>query len=129
MQNATNADLRPNAITYNTVMTAFARHGNVAKVQQIFQELKHEFESGKQHCRPTQTPYNILLNAWAKAKDPKQTTNVFVEMLREYEAGRLKEAPGTRDFNQVLNAWAVSNNKKAPKMENNERKAIQGLKF
>ena len=60
-----NEKVRPNTITYNTVMDAFARKGDVDGANEVFRMMKDDYDSGRGNisAKPNVPSYNTLINS------------------------------------------------------------------
>ena len=68
-QTQTPPKIRPNTITYATVMDAHARRGDIDGANEVWEMMKDDyFNSGNTNAKPNLTTYNILIDAHAKAK-------------------------------------------------------------
>ncbi|KAL7567059.1 hypothetical protein ACA910_002783 [Epithemia clementina (nom. ined.)] len=97
----------PNDAAYLTVMTAFAKLGELNAMERTFEEMKAycNWENG------TMNRYKFLtvrLNAWSKAGNPEIAAAVFQEMMDVHGKGLLGITPPLVNFNQILHAWGRS---------------------
>ena len=56
--------VRPNKITYNSVIDAFARKQDAAGAKSVYEMMEEDYESGNASAKPDLTTYNTLMNAW-----------------------------------------------------------------
>lgn len=59
-----NADVRPNKITYNSVIDAFARKQDAEGAKTVWKMMEEDYKSGNTSAKPDLTTYNTLMNAW-----------------------------------------------------------------
>ena len=88
---------KPNRIAYNSVLTAYAKHGQVEDALRILQEMPS----------PELQDYNAVLAAHAKCGHARHAESLLREMMN---AGM---EPDLISYNCVLNAWAKSDEKGA----------------
>uniref|UniRef100_A0A7S4APZ8 Pentacotripeptide-repeat region of PRORP domain-containing protein n=2 Tax=Pseudo-nitzschia australis TaxID=44445 RepID=A0A7S4APZ8_9STRA len=62
--NAGNEDVRPNKITYNSVIDAFARKQDAEGANNVWMMMEKDYKSGNAGAKPDLTTYNTLMNAW-----------------------------------------------------------------
>ena len=62
--NAGNEDVRPNKITYNSVIDAFARKQDAEGANNVWMMMEEDYKSGNPGAKPDLTTYNTLMNAW-----------------------------------------------------------------
>jgi pentatricopeptide repeat protein len=64
--------MRPNGICYGTVISAYAKQGQVAKAEALLKELFLDYSThGNESAKPTTTCYNMVMNCWAKSGEPE----------------------------------------------------------
>lgn len=109
--------IRPDTITYSTVMDAYARRGNVEGANQVFQTMKDDFRSGNKRAKPNVRSYSILIDARAKSESasaPIEAESLLKEMIDLYIQGKLDEGPDCFSYTGVINCWSKSNRPEAP---------------
>jgi pentatricopeptide repeat protein len=58
----------PDTVVYNAMLSIFARHGLINRAQDLVEQMKSEYKSGKNKtCRPDLHTYSTLLNAVEKS--------------------------------------------------------------
>jgi pentatricopeptide repeat protein len=132
-----NENVRPNTITYNSVMDAYARQGDIDGTLEVWELMMNDYRSststtssggggggnGKNNtrsinARPNVPTYNTLISAWAKSRRsdaPNQAELLLKEMIDLYIKGDLKDGPDTIIMSSVINCWSKSNKLEAPK--------------
>ena len=68
------ACIKPNEFTYNSVLVAYANAGNVAMVEEIFQEMKRE------GVKPNDYTYNVVIKAHENGGNVEMVVRTFNEM-------------------------------------------------
>lgn len=102
-------DVRPDYVSYNTVMECFARAGDFKGVETIMERLKENLgKDSEPNVKQTANSYAIHVEAWTNARNPNRAE----EMLREILDKSLTD-PTLRMFNAALKAWANSNSSSA----------------
>jgi pentatricopeptide repeat protein len=60
--------MRPNAISYSTVMSAYANQGQAAESEAILEEMYLDYSAnGNKSSKPTLTSFNIVMKSWAES--------------------------------------------------------------
>ena len=59
-----NEKVRPNMITYNSVLDAYARNGDIKGALEIWDLMNNDYLSGNLSAEPNIPSYNTLINAW-----------------------------------------------------------------
>jgi pentatricopeptide repeat protein len=125
--------VRPNARSFNIVMSAWAKRGEAERAECILQQMHDHYVSGELETNPDVVAYNTLLDAWAnkikttsstrQQKDRKMITfawdrssAILRHMEDLYNAGNNGVKPNTRTWNIMINVCA-----KAGKIDEAER--------
>jgi len=111
--------VRPNAITYNSVLNAHARQGDVKGATEIFEMMKKDFESGNAAAKPQVQSYNILIDAWSKSNEanaPQEAESLLDEIVRMQSEGKFEqdEGPDIMTYSAVINCYSKSKLQDAP---------------
>ncbi|KAL7458559.1 hypothetical protein ACHAWC_010920 [Mediolabrus comicus] len=100
--------VKPNKISYNSVITAWARsneRGSARKAEDLLRNM-YEFynnESGLDiNCKPDSRSFNAVINAVARSRDKNY------EMGRLYDEGDTDLLPDALTFGAIINAYANS---------------------
>ncbi|VEU40279.1 unnamed protein product [Pseudo-nitzschia multistriata] len=110
---------RPNAITYNSVLNAHARRGDVEGATEVFERMKKDFESGNNGAKPQVQTYNILIDGWSKSNNkdaPENAESLLQEIIRMESEGKFErgEGPDCITYSAVINCFSKSNAYDAP---------------
>ena len=96
--------VRPNVISYSTVMDAFCREQNPTVARKILARLVDRYETYRyEDLQPNSIVYNCLLSAYAKSGLGEQAADRSVQLL--YKMGDLADVIS---YNTVLHAIARS---------------------
>jgi len=98
-------DVRPNTITYNSVMDAYARQGDIDGAKKVFMMMKEDYGSGNQNALQNLLTYNILLNAWANSRNenaPVEVEKILKEINDCHNSGKLKEGPDKIIYSKMI---------------------------
>jgi len=111
--------VRPNAITYNSVLNAYARQGDVEGATEVFEMMKNDFRSGNTGAKPQVQTYNILINAWSKSNKedaPQQAESLLKEIVRTQSEGKFEhgEGPDIITYSAVINCYSKSRARDGP---------------
>eukprot|EP00536_Pseudo-nitzschia_multiseries_P015858 jgi/Psemu1/43982/gm1.43982_g len=111
--------VRPNAITYNSVLNAHARQGDVKGATEIFGMMKNDFESGNAAAKLQVQTYNILIDAWSKSNKvnaPQEAESLLEEIVRMQSEGKFdqEEGPDIITYSAVINCYSKSKVQDAP---------------
>ena len=128
LQNNSDPSLRPDDRSYNMVIAAFSRAGDVAKAEALLREMMAEYQSGRDHVKPDVRTFTSVLLAysrWARnvatarsaISNPSQRVQTLVGIAERAEAllrqmqqllqtGRFDVRPNARSFSSVIDCWA-----------------------
>eukprot|EP00527_Entomoneis_sp_CCMP2396_P002081 CAMPEP_0198142974 /NCGR_PEP_ID=MMETSP1443-20131203/5616_1 /TAXON_ID=186043 /ORGANISM="Entomoneis sp., Strain CCMP2396" /LENGTH=628 /DNA_ID=CAMNT_0043806109 /DNA_START=185 /DNA_END=2071 /DNA_ORIENTATION=- len=98
-ENGDSVDLKPDFVSYATIMRGYASRGDVAKVEALFQFQRMQ-EGGQ--VKPTVESYNELLYAYSRADMPSRAEECLKLWLKE--SSHLTVQPDVRSYNIVLHA-------------------------
>ena len=105
--------IKPDTITYNSVLDAYARHGDVVGANKVWEMMKEDSYTA---AKPNVRTYSILIDAWSKsasasasASDVTATNTadriiidevekLFIELNVRYENGDLGEEGGPNEI-------------------------------
>ena len=107
-------DVRPDKISYNTAIYAWANSGDMraaAKAETILQKMISAYKAGDETLKPDVTTYNSLITAWSKtpsAGAAAAAEEILDRMFQLYDEGDTGCLPDRQSFTSVINAWAKS---------------------
>ena len=96
--------IKPDTITYNSVLDAYARHGDVVGANKVWEMMKDDSYTA---AKPNVRTYSILIDAWSKSAsasdiaDPiiiDEVERLFIELNIRYENGDLGEEGGPNEI-------------------------------
>ena len=113
--------VRPDTITYNSVMNTYGKKGDIEGTLSIFNMMRGDFSSGNTQAKPDVRSYNILIDAYAKSAEhnttpeaPHQAETVLINMIQLHRRGQLEDGPDLFSYSGVINCWSKSQQKEAP---------------
>jgi pentatricopeptide repeat protein len=96
--------VRPNVISYSTVMDAFCRHQNPNVARKLLARLVERYEQTQdERLRPNSVVYNCLLAAYAKSGKGTQAADLSLQLLN-----KMGDLADVISYNTVLHAMAKS---------------------
>jgi len=100
-----NRDYMPTRATYNALMNAHSKQGNVGRVLEILESMEESSE-----IEPVTNDYNVMLGAFAKQGYPRKAEEVLKRMVdRCKDLGQdCPCSPDMYSYNVLLDAWAKS---------------------
>lgn len=107
-----NATVRPDAISFGTLMKAWSRSGNLdaqKHIDNLFEELKetHQAEGCPLDLMPNEITFAIAMTL----APPERATALLQEMCAMYEASRNpRVAPHVRHYMLAMRSWAKTGN-------------------
>ena len=113
-----NKNIRPDAVTYSAVMSAFARRGDIDSAKKVFTIMKNDFNSGNINAKPSIRTYSVLIYAWSKSDKPnapEEADLLLREILDLYSTQELEEGPDAITYIAVIDCWSKSNKPIAPR--------------
>jgi hypothetical protein len=126
-ENGGRDELFPNTISYNTVISAYARSGEVGserraerilkrmdKLSQRQQEGQRQGQGNNSNdsnnsCQPDIISYNTVINGWSRSKDPKapiRAEAILNHMEKQYKNGLSNIQPDVVSYTSCIAAWA-----------------------
>eukprot|EP01083_Nonionella_stella_P034659 94820_1 len=107
--------LKPNTITYNSVIDCWAKSGQgvlgARKSERLVRQMTDMYEAGDISVKPTAHTYNSLLMAWANSNTKCaywRCQRLLEHMWLEYEEGNHDLKPTEFAYNTVINAMSKS---------------------
>jgi pentatricopeptide repeat protein len=114
--------LQPDVITFNTVMSAWAKAHQPERAEQVFAKMQGQYQTyGATWAKPTVQTYGILISAWGRVGKPKKAQAYFDEMCSRFTNtttttnnnantpdNNVAECPQVEQYNALLHAWAVA---------------------
>merc|ERR1712032_573170 len=105
-----NNDIRPNTITYNSAMDAYARQGDVDGTKRVLAMMKEDYNSGNKNAKPDINTYTILIAAWSKSKNKNSPVEVekILKVINDlHKSGKLKEGPNKITYNTMIKCFGI----------------------
>ncbi|VEU38006.1 unnamed protein product [Pseudo-nitzschia multistriata] len=113
-----NDRIRPNTITYSSVINAYARRGDFYGALDVFAMQVNDFKRrGNEEAKPNAYAFNSLINACAKSKseDMSKTAEKLLATMNDwYLRGDLEDGPDAYTYSSIINCFSKSNEKNAP---------------
>ena len=103
-------DVRPDIISYNAVINAWAksRESDAARrAEEILNHMLKLHEGGQEGCCPNTTSFNTVIAAWAKSRD-KSAYNHAKRVFRQMQEMGDAAEPNALSYSSLINALAVS---------------------
>jgi pentatricopeptide repeat protein len=99
----TTHQLRPNAISFNSTINAWAKSSHPASAQRA-EQLLNEMES--RGCQPTLESYASVMESWAKMPDPGWQVQRLLDTLEQlYSEGQMDRPPSKICYLIAIQAW------------------------
>jgi pentatricopeptide repeat protein len=109
---AGNQGVKPNTVSYNTVMDAWARskHPDAAlRAQALFDELLKNYQGGDQGMKPSCQSFGTMITAWGRSKSKDAAAKaqaLFDDMLARHKSGDTDLQPGVVQYTALIDVWA-----------------------
>ena len=101
--------LHPNDVMFSTIINAYAKIGNVTRVEELMSDMYEEYkETGNLSVKPTLYIFNGYLAALANNGRSDQAEAVLRKMENLFESGELDFPPDVVSYGAVLNSYAKS---------------------
>ena len=92
---------RPNAVTYSTMLDAYAQRSDIISAKEIWTIMEHDWlQKGNTQAQPGVQAYTVMIKAWSKALKengrndaPLEAEKLLRQMIELYSNGELKEGP------------------------------------
>lgn len=114
MEGSHDTNLRPDLLSYNTVLDAFSREGDPTRAERLLERM---LKKGNDSVRPNAHSYTAVLTAWSRSNDKamaaRRAEDLFDDIERRYAAGETDFRADTSVYNALINCWAKSGERKA----------------
>jgi pentatricopeptide repeat protein len=93
--------VKPDAISYNSVMNGWFRSGRPEQAQALYDEMIHKHRAGERELRPDGFTFTMVIAAWLRSKRPDAVSNaqrVFDDMVVSYKSGQRDLEPNIEKF-------------------------------
>jgi pentatricopeptide repeat protein len=104
-------ELKPNVVSYNTVINAYAKAGNADRAEAILEEMHQDYEQGNHDAKANVCSFNTVLSAWSRsgsAKGAERAEMILLRMKKLYESGKFDTKPDVISYSIILDCWAKS---------------------
>ena len=111
LSEAGNQRVHPNTVTYNSVLSAFARQGMIKQVESLLEEMRTRQLHGDNHVQPNTITFSTVIHALAKSPisdAAERATDLLHDMMALSEDGAYEVSPTTQTYTSVLFAWGNS---------------------
>jgi len=104
--------MKPDIVTYNSVMNALAKSremGAAQNAEEILERLERLYQRGLSNVRPDAYSYNIVISAWANSGDifaAARAETLVQQMKDKYHQGDGRVKPDTMTYNSLLTVWS-----------------------
>ena len=114
MESSVDERLRPDIVTYATVIDCFTKCGGMSlqRADDLLRFVEGTFRSGDETLKPNAVFYSAILQAWAKTatvEGAEKAENLLQRNIGLYAQGNVYAKPHTIVFNAVMDAIARSN--------------------
>jgi len=114
MESSRDENLRPDIITYATVIDCFTKCGEMSlqRADELLRFVEGTFRSGDETLKPNAVFYSAILQAWAKtstAEGAEKAEDLLQRNIALYAQGNDYAKPHTIVYNAVMDAIARSN--------------------
>lgn len=99
-------DMEPNVLLYNILLNAYAKSGNIEKIERTLQKMIQREIPG---VSPDTISYSTLLSAYAHAATPDSATraaSLLTQMLELYQNGYESAKPNVVSFTNVIHCYS-----------------------
>jgi pentatricopeptide repeat protein len=124
-----NRGVKPNAISFNSVIHAHIQSGNIQAAEVLLHEMNDAYSStGDTEIRPTLETYGNILSGLAKSrrKDAGERAENLLKYIKDMAvSGALEGPPDDVIYNAVLDCWAKSGNENSAQRA---RAVLDGMK-
>jgi pentatricopeptide repeat protein len=99
--------VKPNLITLNTALAAWARVGEADTCARLLGEMRDLYKAGQLDDPPDVFSYATVMNAFAKAKQPEKAEALWVGMYQAYaEHGAEELRPNLTLLTTIMDAYS-----------------------
>ena len=114
MESSQDENLRPDIVTYATVIDCFTKCGerNLERADELLRFVEGTFRNGDEMLKPNAVFYSAVLQAWAKTgtiEGAEKAEKLLQRNIALYSQGNDYAKPHTIVFNAVMDAIARSN--------------------
>jgi pentatricopeptide repeat protein len=111
MESEATLGLKPDTITYNTVMIGWSRSHHpkaLDRMQALYDEMKDKYLGGDKNVRPDARTFNTVLSTWRRTgrRDGMlKAEAVFQDMHARYRSREADLKPLVDEFGPMFNAY------------------------
>lgn len=110
------SNVRPNTVSYSSVIRAFSNIGDADKAETILERLIHEYVRTNDHrLRPSTQCFNNALQAWAQKSRKSQSPDaparaeaLLDRMRRLHKTADVPVKPDVTSYNILMDVWGHS---------------------
>jgi pentatricopeptide repeat protein len=98
--------VKPNVITLNTALSAWARAGEAETCARLLSEMRELYNAGQLSDPPDVFSYATVMNGFAKANQPEKAEALWDGMYQAYKQGAKELKPTLPMMSTILDAYA-----------------------
>lgn len=109
-------EMRPDIISYSTVINAYASVGNADQAERILKEMYSAYNHNNTNVKPNTQTVTAVLFAWSRSKNPDAPERAEAILKHMHDLGsehNLYLQPDIMAYNAVLHCWAKSSRKES----------------
>ena len=98
--------VKPNLITLNTALSAWARVGEAETCARLLSEMRDLYQAGQLSDPPDVFSYATVMNGFAKANQPEKAEALWDGMYQAYKQGAKELRPTLPIMSTILDAYS-----------------------
>ena len=106
-------DIRPDSVSYNSVMNAYAlkksedpNYNSAAEVMRLLRRMEDLTEEGQATVQPNVITLNTVIATFAKDGETEKAKKLLEDMEKLYQSGQKDMSPNTISYNTLIAAFA-----------------------
>lgn len=106
-------DIRPDSVSYNSVMNAYAlkksddpNYNSAAEVMRLLKRMEDLTEEGQSTVQPNVVTLNTVIATFAKDGETEKAKQLLEDMEKLYQSGQKDMSPNTISYNTLIAAFA-----------------------
>jgi trimethylamine:corrinoid methyltransferase-like protein len=109
--------VKPDVISYSTVMTAWTRSGHPDKAQRaqlLYDEMIQKYKAGDKGVKPGPPAFEVLISAWCESGQPdaiQKAQVVLDDMLARFRSGEVELEPSVEKLRAMMDAVKTNDRK------------------
>jgi pentatricopeptide repeat protein len=117
MEESGRPEIRPDRVTINTVIGAFAKSRDpccARKAERLLLKLEKDYAGGDETRRPNQKSYGKVIDAYARSNQLEKAVDILRKVEQQFRLGNSDIEPSIHMYTTIIEGFANSGRRDAP---------------